>query len=140
MRISRSVVLPAPLGPRMPKNSPALTVNETPATARVEPYALWMSYATTAGGAPDAVGVIAAVPSWTYYEPSAATRTRTAAGNTRPEQSTGPVATGTPTRRAPRRGRRNTPAMRGRSPGRPDRPTAGTAPARACRATPPRAA
>ena len=35
--ISTSVVLPAPLGPSSPKNSPRATVKETPSTARVAP-------------------------------------------------------------------------------------------------------
>ena len=35
--ISRVVVLPAPFGPRMPKNSPSDTSNEMPSTARVSP-------------------------------------------------------------------------------------------------------
>ncbi len=35
--ISTSVVLPAPLGPRSPKNSPRSTVSDTPSTARVAP-------------------------------------------------------------------------------------------------------
>jgi hypothetical protein len=38
--ISNVVVLPAPLGPRMPKNSPDSTTNETPSTALTSPYAL----------------------------------------------------------------------------------------------------
>ena len=37
--ISSVVVLPAPLGPRMPKNSPSATSKVTPSTARVSPYA-----------------------------------------------------------------------------------------------------
>ena len=41
--ISSVVVLPAPLGPRMPKNSPASTSNETPSTARTSPYVLLSS-------------------------------------------------------------------------------------------------
>ena len=35
--ISRVVVFPAPLGPRIPKTSPRATVNEMPSTATTEP-------------------------------------------------------------------------------------------------------
>ncbi len=35
--ISNVVVLPAPLGPRMPKNSPSTTSKLTPSTARTSP-------------------------------------------------------------------------------------------------------
>jgi hypothetical protein len=35
--ISSVVVFPAPFGPRMPKNSPSATVNETPSTAFSSP-------------------------------------------------------------------------------------------------------
>ena len=35
--ISRVVVFPAPLGPRIPNTSPCRTVNETPSTAVREP-------------------------------------------------------------------------------------------------------
>ncbi len=35
--ISRMVVLPAPFGPRMPKNSPSETEKETPSTALRSP-------------------------------------------------------------------------------------------------------
>ena len=36
-RISTVVVLPAPLGPRMPKTSPRLTAKDTLSTARMVP-------------------------------------------------------------------------------------------------------
>src|ERR1700687_4627833 len=36
-RAEMSVVFPAPLGPRSPKNSPASTASETPAKARTAP-------------------------------------------------------------------------------------------------------
>src|SRR4051794_10624011 len=38
--ISSVVVLPAPLGPSSPKNSPDPTVRLTPSTARVSPYVM----------------------------------------------------------------------------------------------------
>ena len=38
--ISRAVVLPAPLGPRIPKTSPRYTVKEMSSTAVREPYRL----------------------------------------------------------------------------------------------------
>ncbi len=41
--ISSVVVLPAPFGPRMPKNSPGATSKLTPSTARRSPYDLRMS-------------------------------------------------------------------------------------------------
>src|SRR5258708_9065764 len=43
-----SVVLPAPLGPRRPKNSPASTASETPASAVTAPKRLWTARASTA--------------------------------------------------------------------------------------------
>ena len=46
--ISSVVVLPAPFGPRMPKNSPSATENDTPSTALRSPYALRMSSTTIA--------------------------------------------------------------------------------------------
>src|SRR2546421_9395456 len=48
--ISSVVVLPAPLGPRMPKNSPDSTAKETPSTACVSPYHLRSSLTTMLGG------------------------------------------------------------------------------------------
>jgi hypothetical protein len=44
--ISNVVVLPAPLGPRIPKNSPSPTVNDTPSTAHRSPYRLRSPSAT----------------------------------------------------------------------------------------------
>ena len=38
--ISSVVVLPAPLGPSSPKNSPGATVKVTPSTARTSPYVM----------------------------------------------------------------------------------------------------
>src|SRR2546421_2865700 len=48
--ISSVVVLPAPLGPRMPKNSPDSTSKETPSTACVSPYHFLTSLTTMLGG------------------------------------------------------------------------------------------
>ncbi|CAO0831414.1 putative protein OS=Streptomyces microflavus OX=1919 GN=Smic_30440 PE=4 SV=1 [Streptomyces microflavus] len=54
--ISTSVVLPAPLGPSRPKNSPRATVSDTPSTARVAPYVLWTPVRATAGPAAGSAG------------------------------------------------------------------------------------
>ena len=50
--ISNVVVFPAPLGPRIPKNSPDSTVNDTPSTAWVSPYHFLMSLTTMLAGIP----------------------------------------------------------------------------------------
>jgi hypothetical protein len=46
--ISSSVVLPAPLGPRMPTNSPSPTLRLTPSTALRSPYVMVRSVTSIA--------------------------------------------------------------------------------------------
>src|SRR6266540_2828732 len=55
--ISRVVVLPAPLGPRMPKNSPDSTSNERPSTACTSPYHLRTSLTLMVDAMADTVAI-----------------------------------------------------------------------------------
>jgi len=61
--ISSVVVLPAPLGPRMPKNSPSSTSKDTPSTACVSPYHFRISLTTMV----DAMGPHCIGLSWHGY-------------------------------------------------------------------------
>src|SRR5579871_776409 len=66
------VVLPAPLGPRMPVTAPRAAVSESPSTAAIWPYRLTSPWSSTAGaaGSPGALldwpGPSAAAPVLTH--------------------------------------------------------------------------